>query len=121
VQLNVERTYEMKAFLIPLAIAAVFATPLLTHASNHAPAQAAHSHDHGAAYAEGEVRRVDREAKKITIRHGHIANLDMPPMTMVFQVKDPAMVEKVKPGDKIRFSADKVNGAYTVTALEAPQ
>ena len=69
--------------------------------------------------ADGEVRRIDKEAKKLTIRHGPITNLDMPPMTMVFQVKDPAMLDQVKAGDKIRFSADKVNGAYTVMSLEA--
>ena len=68
--------------------------------------------------ADGEVRRVDKEAKKLTIRHGPIKNLDMPPMTMVFQVTDPAMLDQVKPGDKIKFSADKVGGAYTVTNLE---
>lgn len=72
-----------------------------------------------AALSDGEVRRVDKETKKLTIRHGPLQNLDMPPMTMVFQVKDPAMLDQVKAGDKIRFSADKVNGAYTVMSLEA--
>lgn len=67
----------------------------------------------------GEVRKVDKEAKKITIKHGPIANLDMPAMTMVFQVKDPAMLERVKAGDKVKFQADKVNGAITVTRIEA--
>lgn len=70
------------------------------------------------ALADGEVRKVDKDAKKITIRHGPIQTLDMPPMTMVFQVKDPAMLDQVKAGDKIRFSADKVGGAFTVTSLE---
>ena len=68
--------------------------------------------------ADGEIRKVDREAKKLTIKHGPIPNLDMPPMTMVFQVKDPAMLERVKAGDKIKFSAEKVGGAYTVTSIE---
>lgn len=85
-----------------------------------------HSHDHsadkagtaGAAASDAEVRKVDKEARKITLKHGEIKNLEMPPMTMVFQVKDPAMLEKVKQGDKVKFSAEKVNGAYTVTALE---
>ena len=67
---------------------------------------------------DGEIRRVDKEAKKITIKHGPIPNLDMPPMTMVFQVKDPAMLDQVKAGDKIRFSADKIGGQYTVTKIE---
>jgi Cu(I)/Ag(I) efflux system periplasmic protein CusF len=68
--------------------------------------------------AEAEVRKVDLEAKKITLKHGEIKNLDMPPMTMVFQVKDPAVLAKVKQGDKVKFTAEKVNGAYTVTSLE---
>lgn len=71
--------------------------------------------------ADGEVRKVDRDAKKITLKHGEIRNLDMPPMTMVFQVKDAAMLEAVKAGDKVRFSADKVGGAYTVTSIEKAQ
>jgi len=67
---------------------------------------------------EGEIRKVDKETKKLTIRHGPIANLDMPAMTMVFQVKDAAMLDRVKPGDKIKFSAEKLGGAYTVTKIE---
>ena len=68
--------------------------------------------------ADGEIRKVDIENKKITIKHGAIKNLDMPGMTMVFQVKDPAMVDRVKPGDKIRFKAEKLNGAIVVTDLQ---
>jgi len=69
--------------------------------------------------AEAEVRKVDAGAGKITLKHGDIKNLDMPPMTMVFQVKDPALLGKVKAGDKVRFTADKLNGAYTVMSIEA--
>lgn len=68
--------------------------------------------------AEGEVRKVDVDTKKITLKHGEIKNLEMPAMTMVFQVKDPAMLDKVKPGDKVRFRAEKMNGALTVTDIE---
>lgn len=68
---------------------------------------------------DGEVRKVDLEAKKLTLKHGEIKNLNMPGMTMVFQVKDPAMLEKVKAGDKVRFTAEKVNGVFTVTTIEA--
>jgi len=67
---------------------------------------------------DGEVRKVDMGSKKITLKHGEIKNLDMPPMTMVFQVKDPAMLEKVKAGDKVQFSVDNVNGAMTVLTIE---
>ena len=70
------------------------------------------------ALSDGEVRKVDKDAKKITIKHGPLQNLDMPPMTMVFQVKDPAMLEQVKAGDKVKFQAEKVGGAFTVTKIE---
>ena len=68
--------------------------------------------------SEGEIRKVDVDNKKITIKHGVIKNLDMPGMTMVFQVKDPAMVDRVKPGDKVRFTAEKLNGAIVVTDIQ---
>jgi Cu/Ag efflux protein CusF len=72
-----------------------------------------------ATLADGEIRRVDKEAKKLTIKHGPIPSLDMPAMTMVFQVKDPAMLERVKAGDKVKFQAEKQGGQYTVTKIEA--
>jgi Cu/Ag efflux protein CusF len=65
------------------------------------------------------VRKVDKDAKKITIKHGPLANLDMPAMTMVFQVRDPAMLNQVKAGDKVKFQAEKVGGAFMVTQIEA--
>ena len=64
-----------------------------------------------------EVRKVDLRAGKITPKHGEIPNLDMPPMTMVFQFSATALPNNLKPGDKVRFRADKVNGAYTVLDL----
>jgi len=67
---------------------------------------------------EGEVRKVDTAQRKITLKHGEIKNLDMPPMSMAFAVKDPALLGKVKVGDKVRFAADKIDGTYTVTAIE---
>lgn len=70
------------------------------------------------ALSDGEVRKVDKDAKKITIKHGPLANLDMPPMTMVFQVADAAMLDQVKAGDKVKFEAQKVGGAFTVTKIE---
>ena len=68
---------------------------------------------------EGEVRKVDKAAGKLTLKHGPIANLEMPPMTMVFRVKDPSMLEKVKEGDAVRFKAEKVDGAFTVTEIQS--
>lgn len=68
--------------------------------------------------ADAEVRRVDREAGKITLRHGEIRHLDMPPMTMVFQVADPALLEGIQPGDKVRFRAVHEDGQYRVVVLQ---
>lgn len=67
---------------------------------------------------DGEVRRVDKDAQKIILRHGPIKNLDMPAMTMVFQVNDAALLDKVNTGDKVKFSAEKIGGAYIVTEIE---
>ena len=94
------------------AIGGVFAG----ESADHPPQQAA-----TAPLADGEIRKVDKEAKKLTIRHGPIQNLDMPPMTMVFQVSDPAVLDKVKAGDKIRFSAEKQGGSYVATRVEPAQ
>jgi Cu(I)/Ag(I) efflux system periplasmic protein CusF len=69
--------------------------------------------------SEGEIRKVDKDAAKLTIRHGELKNLDMPPMTMVFRVKDKAMLDKIASGDKVRFTAEKIEGALTVTVLES--
>ena len=70
-------------------------------------------------WTQAEVRRVDRDAKKITLRHEAITNLDMSAMTMVFQVAEPAMLDAVKPGDRVRFEAEKIPGGYRVTRIEA--
>ena len=70
---------------------------------------------------DGEIRKVDKEAKKITIKHGEIKNLDMPAMTMVFQVKDTAMLAKVKAGDKVKFAAEKLGGAMVITEIQSSQ
>lgn len=67
---------------------------------------------------EGEVRKVDKDTKKLTIKHGDIKNLDMPGMTMLFQVKDPGMLDMVKPGDKVKFRAEKAGGAIVVTEIQ---
>mgnify|MGYP003579537198 CR=1 FL=1 len=69
--------------------------------------------------SEGEVRKVDKDNKKLTLKHGPLKNLDMPGMTMVFQVKDDALLDKVQAGDKVHFQAEKIDGKYTVTRLEA--
>ncbi len=101
----------------------IFATiAAIAIATGAAPAMADKDHaKHQAGAAgmiDGEVRKVDKDAKKLTIKHGPMPSLDMPAMTMVFQVKDPAMLDKVKAGDKVKFQAEKLSGAFTVTGIE---
>lgn len=66
----------------------------------------------------GLVRKVDKNGGKITLKHGPIPNIGMPDMTMVFRVKESAMLQQVKAGDKVRFSAENIGGLYTITRLE---
>lgn len=67
---------------------------------------------------DGEVRKIDKEAGKLTIKHGEIKHLEMPPMTMVFVARDKSMLDKVKAGDKVRFVATHENGQMLVTELQ---
>lgn len=110
----------MKQILTLSLIAAALAMPAYAqqNAADHSAHQAAPAAS-SAALSDGEIRKVDRDAQKITIRHGPIANLGMPPMTMVFQVKDPAMLNTVKTGDKVKFTAEKTGGAYVITLIES--
>jgi Cu(I)/Ag(I) efflux system periplasmic protein CusF len=110
----------MKALMKLAFAAAVFAYAPLSISAASQPATAA-SAEAASQMSEGEIRKVDKDAKKITIKHGELKNLEMPPMTMVFQVKDPAVLEKVKPGDKVSFVAEKVGGQFTVTQIEVKQ
>ena len=68
--------------------------------------------------SDGEVKKIDKAGQKITLKHGDIKNLDMPGMTMVFRVNDPALLDKVKAGDKVKFSAQDQGGVLIVTAIE---
>jgi Cu/Ag efflux protein CusF len=68
---------------------------------------------------KGEVRKVDKEAGKITIRHEALENLGMPAMTMVFRAADPKFLDAVRQGDEVQFVAEKVEGQFTVTRLQA--
>jgi Cu(I)/Ag(I) efflux system periplasmic protein CusF len=110
--MHIETTLAFAVVLSAAPLAAVAQAP--ERDAYHLAAAAADS----SAMTEGEVRKVDKDAAKITLRHGDIKSLDMPPMTMVFQVKDKAMLDKVKAGDKVRFTAEKAGGALTITAIE---
>lgn len=125
----------MKAFapgLIALLLAgalvpALAQAPADAHDSHHAsepavatPAQAAPDGSAAAsALSEGEITRWDPRTLKLTLRHGELKNLGMPPMTMVFRVQDASVVGTLQPGDKVRFDAQRVNGVFHVTRLQA--
>ncbi|KPF57547.1 hypothetical protein D621_07705 [beta proteobacterium AAP51] len=70
-----------------------------------------------AATAVGEVTKLDKANGRVTLKHGELKELDMPPMTMSFRVREPRLLETVAVGDRVRFTAEKLNGQYTVTAL----
>jgi Cu(I)/Ag(I) efflux system periplasmic protein CusF len=110
------------------AIPILFAIASLGSAAAHAQ-QASQPADHAAHHpvaakigsapqAEGEVRKVDLAQGKVTLRHGPLANLDMPAMTMVFSTTDKQLLQGLKAGDKVRFNAESKDGLLVVTALE---
>ena len=91
--------------LAPLALLALALMPLASWAQSDEK-------------VPGEVRKVDRDNLKITIKHGEIKSFDMPPMTMVFTVKDAALLDVAKAGDKVRFGVAREDGKFVVTAIE---
>jgi len=106
-----------KELMLSLLAVATFSIPALAQQSDHSSHHGAAQIAQAAALSDGEVRKVDKDAKKITIKHGPLENLDMPAMTMVFKVKDPEILEQVKAGDKVKFQAEKIGGALTVTKI----
>ena len=108
----------MKALVTSILLASTLAAPAMAqpkaddHAAHHSAAAAKATE-----MSEGEVRKVDKAARKLTLKHGEIKNLDMPPMTMVFQVKDGAMLDQVKAGDKIRFVVEQAATGLVVTDI----
>jgi len=76
------------------------------------------SAQHATDMVDGQVEAVDKTARNITLRHAEIRNVKMPAMTMVFNVKEPALLDKVKAGDKVKFKVEAIAGAPTVTVIE---
>lgn len=109
--------------LLPAALA-LGAGLLCSQTAANADQAASHADHAGAAaqaateLSEGEIRKIDKEAGKLTIRHGELKNLAMPPMTMVFRAQEPAMLDAVQVGDKVQFVADRIGGQFTVTRIE---
>ena len=108
-----------RPFVTALLLAAAWASSLAVQAqtkpaSPAATAQAPVPKD----FTDGEVRSLDKAARKITLKHAEIKNLGMPPMAMVFDVRDAKLLDKVKTGDKVRFKAVHDAGKYVVVDLE---
>ena len=97
--------------LIPLLAALAIAAPLYAQPATPPAAQSS-------VMTEGVVRKIDAANAKITLKHGPIVNLDMPGMTMVFRVQSPELLSGIKVGDTVKFHAESVNGALTVTAIQ---
>jgi Cu/Ag efflux protein CusF len=89
--------------------------------AGHGAAHAGHEAPASAELTDGEVKKIDKEAGKITLRHGEIKNLNMGAMTMVLRVKDASMLDQVKVGDNVKFAADRVNGAVTIVQMQKAQ
>jgi Cu/Ag efflux protein CusF len=108
--------------VLALGTGAAAADPMMDmmgqHAHDHAAAPATTPAEVAAPQTEGEIRKVDTAAQKLTVKHGRIENLGMSPMTMVFRVKDPAFLTLVKPGDKVKMTVERVDGALTIVALQ---
>lgn len=103
----------------PLILAALLTSVVLpSYAQTQANPASAQVASSLVTMTDGEIRKIDKEANKITIKHGEIKNLDMPAMTMVFQVKDSTLLDKVKGGDKVKFVAEKSGGAIVVTDIQ---
>lgn len=95
----------MKTILRALAIASLVLSLPLSAADN-------------AALSEGTIKKIDPSGQRVTLAHGQIANINMPPMTMSFKVKEAALLKVVKEGDKVRFRVEDIGGDYTVVRIE---
>jgi Cu(I)/Ag(I) efflux system periplasmic protein CusF len=117
-QITLRRTFAIVAStLMPLAATATGDAAKTATAAVDAVAE-----NNGRTAAEttmAEVKKIDKDAKKITLKHEEIKPLDMPAMTMVFQVKDRSILEGLKPGDKVKFRAEKAKSGYAVSTIEA--
>ncbi len=71
--------------------------------------------------SEGTVKKIDAATQRVMLAHGPIANIGMGPMTMMFKVKEPALLKTLKEGDKVRFRVEEIGGDYTIVHIEAKQ
>lgn len=105
----------MKSTLTFLALGLALGFPAWAESNHPTHVGAA---EHAAPLSEGVVRKVDKAQGKLTVKHGPLENLDMPGMTMVFRVEDTSLLDQVKPGDTIRFRADRAKGTFAIITLK---
>ena len=104
------------ALSLATALAAVVATPAaLAQAAAPAVLLAQAASD----LVDAEVRKLDRDRSRVTLKHGEIKSLDMPPMTMVFNVADKALLDKLAEGARVKVRVEQIGGKYTVTQVQA--
>jgi Cu(I)/Ag(I) efflux system periplasmic protein CusF len=94
------------------------ASPVLASSDHGSHGKASNAAAATPELTDGEIRKVDAEAMKVTIRHAEIKALEMPAMTMVFRIKDKALLDGIKPGSKVKFRAISDGGSYVVTELK---
>ena len=104
-------------FAVSLVFAAASFTTVYAQDKHHSPADAV-SAVFASHMADGEIKKINRDSKKMTIKHGDIKSLDMPGMTMVFQIRDTSLLETFKAGDKVKFVIEKLDGAFVVTSMQ---
>ena len=104
-------------FLAVSACAIGIASPLASFAQadmDHSKMESAQA----PAMTDGEIKKIDQANGKVTIKHGDIQHLDMPGMTMVFQIRDTSLLETFKAGDRVKFVIEKLDGAFVVTSMQ---
>ncbi|MDP3816160.1 copper-binding protein [Pseudomonas sp.] len=106
----------MRNLLIAIAMGCALTLPVVASETSVAPAASA-----AAAMSQGEVRKIDVANQKITLRHGPLVNLGMPPMTMVFGVQEPGLLDGLKVGDKVQFVVEQKGSQFVVTELQSAQ
>jgi Cu/Ag efflux protein CusF len=107
----------MKRIALTLLLSAFAVVAVAQHA-HHAPSATQVAQASAKELADGEVRKIDKVAGTVIIKHGEIKSVNMGPMTMAFAVKSPALLDNLAVGDKVKFRVEEVRGNYVVTAIE---
>jgi Cu(I)/Ag(I) efflux system periplasmic protein CusF len=115
---TVLKTTKIIATVATFAVASVLSVGVVAKAATDKNASIKTAAPQAAEMTSGEVRKIDKEAGKLTLKHGKIKNLDMPGMTMVFTIRDKSLLDNLQVGDKIKFKAINDKGKLTVTDIQ---